>query len=156
MAEIYQRYGRRRHRRAIDLKAAIGAGLIVGFLIVMFPRGTPWSGLTFFSPTIMGRLLMEPAGSFLAPLLAHLALALGYAIIIGLIVERLRRVAAVAAGGVVGAGLFVINWAVFHFLVSDGTTNELIVLLTHVAFGLITAGAYKGLSKPVARRIARY
>lgn len=141
------------HRRAVDLKAAIGAGLFIGLLIALFPRGNPWSGMTFFSLTVMGRTLIEPGGSFLLPLGAHLALAIGYAIIIGLIVEKLHRVKAVIAGGIVGAILFILNWAVFNFLVTDGTTRESVVLFTHVAFGLITAGAYKGLSKPAVARI---
>jgi predicted histidine transporter YuiF (NhaC family) len=136
------------HHRAIDFKAALGAGLLIGLLIALFPRGSPWSGMTFFSPTVMGRTVIEPGGPFLLSLGAHLALAVGYAIIIGLVVEKLRRVKAVVAGGIVGAVLFVINWAVFNFLVTDGTARESVVLFTHIAFGLITAGAYKGLSKP--------
>src|SRR5688572_11041074 len=136
------------HRRAVDFKAAVGAGLIVGLLIALFPRGSPWAGLTFFSPTVMGRSMGEPGGSYLAALLPHLALSLGYAIVIGLAVELLRRVKAVIAGGTVGLVLYLVNWAVFHFLVVDGTARELETLFTHVAFGLITAGAYKGLSKP--------
>ena len=141
------------HRRAVDFKAAMGAGLLIGLLIALFPRGSPWAGMTFFSPTIMGRTVTEPGGSFLLSLGAHLALSIGYAIIIGLVVDKLRRVKAVIAGGIVGAVLFLINWAVFNFLVTDGTARETVVLLTHLAFGLIAAGAYKGLSKPAIARI---
>lgn len=141
------------HRRALDFNAAMGAGLIIGLLIALFPRGSPWSGLTFFSPTVMGRALPELGGSFILSLAAHLALAIGYAIIIGLIVDKLRRVKAVIAGAIVGAILFLLNWAVFKFLVADGTTREGLVLATHVAFGLMTAGAYKGLSKPAVARV---
>jgi hypothetical protein len=154
MAETYQdeAQAEREEGRALDFKAASLAGLIVGFLVVLFPRGSPWSGITFFSPTVMGRTMGEPGGSFLMPLLAHLALSLGYAIIIGLVVQRLHRAKAVIAGGIVGVVLFLVNWAVFHFLVRDATARESIVLLTHVGFGLMAAGAYKGHSKPVARR----
>lgn len=141
------------HRHAADFKAAVGAGLLIGLVIAMFPRGSPWSGMTFFSPTIMGRTLIEPGGSFLLSLGAHLALSVGYSIVIALIVDRLRRAKAVIAGGIVGAVLFLINWAVFNFLVTDGTARESVVLLTHIAFGLITAGAYKGLSKPPVARV---
>ena len=154
MAEAYrQDTYEEEHRRAIDFKAAMGAGLLIGLLVALFPRGSPWSGTTFFSPTVMGRTLIEPGGSFLLSLFAHLALSIGYAIIIGLVVDKLRRVKAVIAGGIVGAVLFLVNWAVFNFLVSDGTTRETVVLFTHLAFGLITAGAYKGLSKPAVARV---
>jgi predicted histidine transporter YuiF (NhaC family) len=141
------------HRRAVDFMAAMGAGLLIGLLLALFPRGSPWSGMTFFSPTVMGRMVTEPGGSFLYSLGAHMALSVGYAIIIGLVVDKLRRVKAVVAGGIVGAALFLVNWAVFRFLVTDGTGRESVVLFAHIAFGLITAGAYKGLSKPAVARI---
>ena len=140
------------HPPAVDLKAALGAGLLIGLLVALFPRGSPWSGTTFFSPTVMGRTVTEPGGSFLLSLGAHLALSIGYAIIIGLVVDKLHRVKAVIAGGIVGAVLFLINWAVFKFLVTDGAGRETIVLFTHIAFGLLTAGAYKGFSKPAVAR----
>jgi predicted histidine transporter YuiF (NhaC family) len=140
----------------MDFNSAMSAGLLIGLLIALFPRGSPWSDMTFFSPTVMGRTLPELGGSFLSSLGAHLALSVGYAIIIGLIVNKLDGVRAVITGGIVGALLFLLNWAVFKFLVTDEVTREAMVLFTHVAFGLMTAGAYKGLSKPpVARVIAR-
>jgi len=142
------------HRRAVDFNAAMSAGLLVGLLIALFPRGSPWSGMTFFSPTVMGRTLTELGGAFPLSLGAHLALSIGYAIIIGLIVDKLRRVKAVIAGGIVSATLFLLNWAVFKFLVTDGATREPLVLFTHIAFGLMAAGAYKGLSKPAVARVA--
>jgi len=141
-------------RRRIDFKAALGAGLAVGLLIALFPRGSPWAGVTFFSPTVMGRTMGEPGSSFLAALLPHVALAIGYAIMIGLVVDRLRRVKAVLAGAVVSCALFLINWAVFNFLVQDGSGRESVVFFTHLAFGLICAGAYKGLSKPAVARVS--
>jgi len=154
MAEAYREGTyEEEHGRGVDFNAAMSAGLLVGLLIALFPRGSPWSGVTFFSPTVMGRTLTELSESFLMSLGAHLALAIGYAIIIGLIVDKLRRVKAVIAGGIVGAVLFLLNWAVFKFLVTDGTTRESLVLFTHIAFGLITAGAYKGLSKPPVLRV---
>ena len=157
MAEAYREDSyEEEHRRALDFNAALSAGLVIGLLIVLFPRGSPWSGMTFFSPTVMGRTLPELGGSFLLSLGAQLALAIGYAIIIGLIVDKIRRVKAVIAGGVIGAVLFLLNWAVFKFLVTDGTTRESLVLFTHVAFGLMTAGAYKGLSKPRVVRVAAH
>jgi predicted histidine transporter YuiF (NhaC family) len=142
-------------RPAMDFNSAMSAGLLIGLLIALFPRGSPWSDMTFFSPTVMGRTLPELGGSFLSSLGAHLALSVGYAIIIGLIVNKLHGVRAVITGGIVGALLFLLNWTVFKFLVTDEVTREAMVLFTHVAFGLMTAGAYKGLSKPpVARVIA--
>jgi Mg/Co/Ni transporter MgtE len=143
----------RTDERRIDFKSALGAGLVVGLLIALFPRGSPWAGLTFFSPTVMGRSMGEPGSSFMAALLPHLALSIGYAIIIGLTVERLRRFKAVLAGALVGCVLFLVNWAVFNFLVHDGVGRESVVFFTHLAFGLMCAGAYKGLSKPAVAQV---
>ncbi len=140
-------------RPVIDFNSAMSAGLLIGLLIALFPRGSPWSGMTFFSPTVMGRTLPELGGSFLFSLGAHLALSVGYAIIIALVVDKLRRFKAVIAGGIVAAALFLLNWAVFKFLVTDGATRESLVLFTHVAFGLMTAASYKGLSKPMVARV---
>lgn len=142
-----------RRDRRIDFKSALGAGLVVGLLIALFPRGSPWAGLTFFSPTVMGRSMGEPGSSFTAALLPHLALSIGYAIIIGLVVERLRRFKAVLAGAAVACVLFLMNWAVFTFLVQDGVGRESVVFFTHLAFGLMCAGAYKGLSKPPVAQV---
>jgi predicted histidine transporter YuiF (NhaC family) len=155
MAEAYRKGAyEEEQRRAVDFNAAMSAGLLVGLLIALFPRGSPWSGMTFFSPAVMGRTLTEMRESFVLSLGAHLALSVGYAIIIGLIVDKLRRVKAVIAGGIVGAVLFLLNWAVFRFLVTDGSTRDSLVLFTHIAFGLMTAGAYKGLSRPPVVRAA--
>jgi hypothetical protein len=140
--------------KSMDFKAALSAGLGVGLLFALFPHGSPWSSLTFFSPTVMGRYMTEPGGSFLAALLPHLGLSVGYAILIGLVVHRLRRVKAVLVGGAVGAVLFLINWLVFNYLVKDGSGHEPVVFFTHLAFGLMAAGAYKGLSKPTAATVA--
>jgi hypothetical protein len=144
----------RTEHRWIHFRAAVGAGLLVGLLMALFPRGSPWAGVTFFSPTVMGRMMGEPGSSFLTALLPHLALSIGYAIMIGLVVDRLRRVKAVLAGAMVGCILFLINWAVFNFLVQDGVGRESVVFFTHFAFGLMVAGAYKGLSKPAMVRVS--
>jgi hypothetical protein len=71
----------------------------------------------------------------------------GYALVIALVVTRLRGMWAVALGAAVGLGLYCLNFLVFHFLLTvDHTATEVPVLVTHVVFAAIAAGAYKGLA----------
>ena len=139
-----------------NLTAAISAGLVSGAVLWLFSHGTPWFTSGMVSPTLMGRDL-KPAGavdgfSSTLTVLAQLVVAVGYTLIIAAVVSRLRGMWAAALGGVVGLGLYVLNFLVFHFLLTvDWTGTEVPVIVTHVVFGMVAAGIYKGLA---ARRDA--
>jgi hypothetical protein len=126
--------------------AALGAGLIPGVLLLLIPRGSPWAGISFFSFVIMGRPV--PAGVIM-PLpvlcLIHLLIAEVYGLIISLFVSHLTQGRAVLTGGVIGAGLYLINVAVVSWVLPSWRTNEVAVLFTHIVFGLVAGGAYRGL-----------
>src|SRR5678815_4137263 len=75
-----------------QLRAAFGAGFVAGFVLLLVPRGSPWSALTFFSPAIMGRMI--PAGVEMPILLVwavHLAVSLVYGLIISRMIATLRH-----------------------------------------------------------------
>ena len=126
--------------------AALGAGLIPGVLLLLVPRGSPWAGISFFSSVIMGRPV--PVGVMM-PLpvlcLIHLLLAELYGLVISMFVSHLTQGRAVLTGGVIGAGLYLINVAVVSWVLPSWRTNEVAVLFTHIVFGLIAGGAYRGL-----------
>jgi hypothetical protein len=130
------------------LRPALEAGLIAGVILLIVPRGSPWSSLTFFSPAIMGRTV---AGTVEIPLLLAWALHLGVSLLYGLIISRmvatLRCQRAFATGALAGLLLYALNLGVVSAFWPSLRGAELSVVVTHVVFGLITAAAYRGLLK---------
>ncbi|HEV2208152.1 MAG TPA: hypothetical protein VG167_05215 [Verrucomicrobiae bacterium] len=127
--------------------AALGAGFIAGLVLLIIPRGSPWASLTFFSPAIMGRAV--PAGMMLPLPFAwavHLGLSLVYGIIVSASIAALHRYRAVLVGGMIGAVLYLLNWLIVSLLWPRWAVgNQVPVIFTHVVFGMIAAGAYRGL-----------
>src|SRR5881394_1586780 len=72
--------------------AALAAGLIPGMVLLLVPRGSPWSGLTVFAYVIMGRALPS---WFSMPLplvwFTHIVVAEIYGLIISWFVQKLTR-----------------------------------------------------------------
>ncbi len=125
---------------------AVWAGLIAGVVLLIVPHASPWEGLTSFTPALMGRVVpqMWGLGIFLTAVL-HLALAIIYSVLISFVVSHIRQMAAVLAGGVTGLVLYFINLGVVSLCFPAMRGNEVSVFVTHVVFGLIAAGAYRGL-----------
>jgi hypothetical protein len=134
-----------------DARAAILGGLIAGGVLWLLSHGTPWFASGMITPTMMGRDL-KPAGMVDASRSAlttvtEFGVAVVYTFVLGLLVTHLRGMWAVAAGGVAGVGLYLINYAVFHlFMATDWTGSEAPVLVTHIVFGMIASAIYKGLA----------
>ena len=109
------------------------------------------------SPTMMGRDL-KPEGvvdSYMSVItvVAQLLVSLVYGLVLAPLVTRFRGMWAVGLGGVIGLGLYLLNFVAFRFLLSDQWTGtELPVAVTHFVFGMLVAGAYKGLA---ARKVGR-
>jgi len=137
--------------RALQWPAAAGAGLIAGAVFLIAPRGSPWSTVTFFSPTIMGRTLGPDAGPLIMIWVAHLLLALVYGLIISSVIARMTYARAFMAGAIMGLVLYGVNLAAVSMLWPEMRGSELTVVFTHIVFGLIAAGAYRGLLR---RRVA--
>ena len=101
--------------------------------------------VTFFSPVVAGRTL---SGQPL-PLLVVWALHMGVSILYGLIVCRvvagLKQARAILTGGLLGLVLYVINFGIVSTWWPSIRGNEISVVFTHIVFGLVVAGAYRGL-----------
>ena len=132
-------------------KPAAGAGLIAGAITWLLSHGTPWFTSGLVSPTLMGRDLkapglVDPVAS-LVTVLALLLVSIAYGLVIGAIVSRVRALWGVVTGALIGLGLYLLNFAVFHiFLGVNWSDGEWSVIVTHLVFGLVAAGAYKGLA----------
>jgi hypothetical protein len=100
--------------------------------------------VTFFSPVILGRNL-----SVEAPLagvwLAHMGVCLVWGLVICRVVSGLRQWRAILAGGLLGLLFYVVNFGIVSTWWPQLRGNEISVLFTHLVFGLIVAGAYRGL-----------
>ena len=144
-----------------DWAAAVWGGLIAGAVVWLLSHGIPWFTSGMVSPTLMGRDLkppglVDPFRSAMT-ILAQAVVSVAYAFVIALLVTRLRGMWAVGLGMLIGVGLYALNFLVFHFLLTvDWTGGELAVLVTHVVFAAMAAGAYKGLAarRAGARRTA--
>lgn len=128
--------------------AAIGAGFIAGVIFLLFPRGSPWSLTNFFSPVVMGRIVPPNWGiPLILVWLMHLGVSILYALIISVIVAHLHRERAILTGGLVGLVLYFLNLGMVSLVWPQLRTLEALVVFTHIVFGLIAAGAYRGLLK---------
>lgn len=125
---------------------AIIAGLIAGVILLILPHASPWERLTFFTPAVMGRIVPASWGvPDFSVIGIHIGLSLIYGIIVSLMVINVRELRAVLIGGVVGLVLYCLNFGIVSLLIPALKGNEMPVVLTHLLFGLVAAGAYRGL-----------
>jgi hypothetical protein len=125
---------------------ALGAGFIAGAILLLVPRANPWSAMTVFSPVVMGRTL-PPSVAVPLPIsvLLHLGISLIYGLVISRVVTSLRLERAVPVGGGSGLVLYLLNFVVVSLFFPPLRYNEVSAAIAHLAFGLIAAGAYRGL-----------
>jgi len=126
---------------------AVGAGLIAGIILLLIPRGSPWSSMTFFSPIVMGRNVSGTGLPVAAAWFLHIILSILYGLLISRCIAGLRQGRAVLTGGFFGLILYVINFGIVSTFWRELRGDEIPVVFTHVVFGLIAAGAYRGLLK---------
>ena len=124
------------------------AGIITGAILLVIPWGSPWAGITFTSPVIMGRAVPSQIalGYFEAALL-HFAVCSVYALVLALLVNTFRPDRALLTGALGGLGLYILNFLVFRLMAPAMTGFEVPVALAHIVFGLLMTAIYRGLSK---------
>jgi hypothetical protein len=129
-------------------RAAILAGLIAGLVLLIVPAGSPWSGMIFLAPVVLGRTIPAAAGvPAVLVWLIHLAVAILYGFVISAVAARFRKAKALLAGAVAGGILYLINLAIISALWPSLHGNEIGIAFSHVVFGAIAGGAYRGLLK---------
>jgi hypothetical protein len=137
------------HNARVNWPKAIIASFAAGAVVWLLSHGTPWFTSGMVSPSLMGRDLNSlgnlGVNSGFAIVLGHGALSLCYGLIISALVAHLRGLWAVALGATVGLILYVFNFAAFHLLENlSWSSSELPVIFTHLVFGAVVAGIYKG------------
>ncbi len=141
-----------------DPGAAVTAGLVGGVIAWLLSHGIPWFTSGMVSPSFMGRDVSH--GTALSAwgestvVGGHFVLGICYALVLAPLVTHVRGMWAVVLGGIIGLALYGLNFCAFHFLLGVNWSGaEVQVIVTHVVFGLIGAGIYKGLAarKNVAR-----
>jgi hypothetical protein len=130
----------------LQWRAVLGAGFIAGLVLMIVPSASPWSGLTFFAPVIMGRVVPEELGMpVVISKTLHLLLSLLYGFVVALVVMRVTQLRAVLVGAGMGFVLYLGNFGIVSALVPEMRGNELIAGFSHLVFGGIAGGAYRGL-----------
>ncbi|HEX4263485.1 MAG TPA: hypothetical protein VH597_04025 [Verrucomicrobiae bacterium] len=125
---------------------AIVAGLIAGIILLVLPHASPWEGLTSFTPAVLGRVIPATWNVPVFGVIAmHLALSLIYGFVISIAVINIRELRAVFTGGLVGLALYLLNLGVVSLVLPGLRGNEVSIIVTHVVFGLVAAGVYRGL-----------
>jgi len=129
----------------VQWSAAVSASLLTGLILLVIPRGSPWAGLTFFSPAVLGRNLTSQNVPLPESWLIHMAGSMIYGLIICRVVAGLHQTRAIMTGGLSGLVLYVVNFGVVSTWWPQIRGNEVGVLFTHLVFGFVVAGAYRGL-----------
>ena len=70
-----------------------------------------------------------------------------YGLIISRVVAGLKQTRAIITGGLLGLVLYIINFVLVSLWWPSLRGNEVSVVFTHLVFGLVAAGAYRGLLK---------
>jgi hypothetical protein len=139
-----------RYRRTHWAGAALKAGLLAGAIVWLFPAGNPWTSY-MFPVHVMGRPITSDASMHMLSIasipghVAHFAVSVLYAFVLLGLIYRLRSWKAIVAGMVGGAVLYAIQFGVFRAFAPQFTGSfELNVILAHLLFGGIAAGAMRG------------
>ncbi|MDQ2962137.1 MAG: sodium:proline symporter [Pseudomonadota bacterium] len=144
----------------MNWSAAVYAGAIAGILAAVVQIAL-WSVFTdalsttlfrdarFAAAIVMGQGVLAPPASFswqtmLVATLVHFALSIAYGLALSPLTARLRILPALFAGAAFGVLLYAINMYGFTTLFPwFEAARDWITLVTHMAFGVTVAGAYK-------------
>jgi hypothetical protein len=138
--------------RPVQWGTGIKAALAIAGIFWLVTRGIPWAPSGLVSPTVMGREIKNP-GELNASLAGiaialHFLSAIIYASIMMPLIHHFRYSNAWLVGAAMGVILYFVSLAAFAMFGNAAPySRELPVLITHLAFGIVFTGAYKGLVK---------
>ena len=147
-------------RTGIRWGAAAWAGLVAGLVFMMMEMllvwlamgQSPWGPPRMIAAMGMGKEVLPPPATFSAPVMMvamgiHMMLAVVYGLIVGAIVHRMGKGAALATGAVFGlVAVYFVNFhlvapVMFPWFVE---AQNWVSVLSHVVFGVVIAAVYTG------------
>jgi hypothetical protein len=148
----------------VKWSAAAGAGIAAGVLATVFEI-VLWAVFTdalpeiffrdahFAAAIIAGPGSLSPPASFawgtvLVATLVHFTLSIAYGLILSTLISRLRTLSSLIVGAAFGLFLYGVNMYGFTTIFPwFEATRDWITVATHVAFGIVAAGAYRALAR---------
>ena len=152
----------------IDVVAGVSAGVAAGILATVvqivlwaiFTDALPailYRDSRFAAAIVLGPGVLPPPATFdkqiiLIATLVHFTLSITYALMLAWLIADLRTRTSLLAGAAFGLGLYAVNMyaftAIFPWFASS---RDWITTLTHLAFGMVLAAAYRIAAKPPGR-----
>lgn len=151
-------------RGSLNWRAAVCAGVAAGVVATAVQIVLWWAfwdalpGILYrdarlAAAILMGRAVLPPPATFdwavmLVATLVHFALSVAYSMILACFISRLGMTRSLLAGTLYGLVLYGINMHGFTVIFPwFAQARDWITIVTHVAFGVALAGAYKALSR---------
>lgn len=148
-------------KSAIDLRAAIAAGLIASAIFigldallgVVFLTGNINERMRMIAAIVLGEGVLPPPdtlepGMLVTAIAVHMALSVAYAIVLAWLVFRVGVAAAVAIGIGFGLTIYLVNFYGFSALFPwFESARGPVTLALHLLYGLVTAFEYKAFSR---------
>jgi len=149
-------------RPVLNLKAAVGAGLLAGLVFLMmemimvplFLGGSPWGPPRMIGAMALGAEVLPPPATFdlgvvMVAMMIHFAMSAAYGVVVAVLIARIGAVPALAIGAGLGLALYLVN---FYVVPSLGLfewfamARNWVSIVAHMAFGLLAALFYEKLA----------
>ena len=147
-------------RTGIRWGTAAWAGLVGGIVFMMMEMllvwlamgQSPWGPPRMIAAMVMGKDVLPPPATFDATIMmvamaVHLMMSVVYGLILGAIVHRMGKGAALATGALFGlVALYLVNFHVVAPMMFPWFTQaqNWVSVLSHVVFGVVVAAVYTG------------
>jgi len=148
-------------RAVPDWRAAVWAGLIAGAVFMMlemllvsfFMNESPWAPPRMIAAIVLGQGVLPPPAPFdfmvlMVAMVIHFILSVAYGLIFAWVAYRWTWGTALIAGAIFGIALYLINFYGFTLVFPwFAMARNWISILSHLMFGIVLAGIYKGFEK---------
>ena len=149
----------KRMHQITDISAAIWGGLVGGIVFLIIQMGmatwlfgsTVWVVFRWNAAIVMGPSVLPPPNSFqlgivLVGLIVHFTLSILFSLLIAFIIHRWGIVVGIIGGGLLGLGLYVVNYYTFtYFFPWFFPIRNWLMIAGHIIFGAVAGGVYEAL-----------